>query len=193
MKVKFSLKFIPNGSVLEHRARKCGLWRTHAFIPFLIHFSVRPSGGRREREEGKRSADNFLVSGRPSSVILLPVVIRGTRGGCRSTTLGRSKNRTGSGGSLGPRLPSGGRVGSNGENDCELLNTRLGLKAGLKLREWCNQSKVVSNSRNKIRQTWGPPLANPYVIGFSGCSIWTPMDDMMALPMSGTRASGVSR
>ena len=169
----------------------------HARIYSISHPFLRPSirWQKREREEGKRSADNFLVSGRPSSVILLFVVIRDTRGGggCRPTTLDRSKNQIGGGGSLGPRLPSGGRVGSNGENDCELLNTRLGLKAGLKLREWCNQSKVVSNSRNKIRQTWGPPLANPYVIGFSGCSIWTPMDDMMALPMSGTRASGDSR
>ena len=69
-KVKLSLKFIPNASVLEHRARKCGLWLTHAFIPFLRP-SVHPVAeeGERDREEEERGVRGQflgLLSGRPS-------------------------------------------------------------------------------------------------------------------------------
>ena len=40
------------------------------------------------------------------------------------------------------------------------MSTGLGKKAVPRLREWCRQSQaeVVSNSRNKIHQTWGPPI-----------------------------------
>ena len=42
-----------------------------------------------------------------------------------------------------------------------LSTTEIGLKAGLRLRECFRQrqAEVVSNTRNKIHQTWGPPFS----------------------------------